>query len=197
MLLDGAISAARAAAATDGCADRLRRLFVRNKKMSADTPAVAVAVATLDGSLREDSIPDDAAPVAVAVAVGAPKPSSRQSSFTNKHLAPPVHLHAVHGKGNDCFCNLSHVHTHFDDDIVCCCTQVFEGIDVDKSGFIESGELEAALKKLDLKDTDASAALKTMDANGDGKISLAEWENGLDPSLKEAIVAKVEADGSI
>ena len=36
--------------------------------------------------------------------------------------------------------------------------QVFEGIDVDKSGFIESGELEAALKKLDLKDTDASAA---------------------------------------
>ena len=75
--------------------------------------------------------------------------------------------------------------------------QVFEGIDVDKSGFIESGELEAALKKLDLKDTDASAALKTMDANGDGKISLAEWENGLDPSLKEAIVAKVEADGSI
>ena len=57
--------------------------------MSADTPAVAVAVATLDGSLREHSIPDDAAPVAVAVAVGAPKPSSRQSSFTNKHLAPP------------------------------------------------------------------------------------------------------------
>ena len=175
--------------------------------MSADTPAVAVAVATLDGSLREHSIPDDAAPVAVAVAVGAPKPSSRQSSFTNKHLAPPEPTGPVAvaeafiytpfmAKVMIAFATfLACTHTSMTTLFVA--AQVFEGIDVDKSGFIESGELEAALKKLDLKDTDASAALKTMDANGDGKISLAEWENGLDPSLKEAIVAKVEADGSI
>tara|TARA_B110001452_G_scaffold22322_1_gene17866 strand:- start:1487 stop:1771 length:285 start_codon:yes stop_codon:yes gene_type:complete len=73
------------------------------------------------------------------------------------------------------------------------CRQIFTGLDADHSGFLEIAEVEAALKKLGLKDLDATEAIQGFDKNGDGKVDLTEWEAGMKPEMRAAIEKIVDS----
>lgn len=53
--------------------------------------------------------------------------------------------------------------------------------------------MESALKKLGLKDVDATEAIAGFDKNGDGKVDLTEWEAGMKPEMRAAIEKMVDA----
>jgi glycerol-3-phosphate dehydrogenase len=68
---------------------------------------------------------------------------------------------------------------------------LFQSFDVDKSGFIDFGELKLCMKFLGSpfsSDEDASKAFKEIDTNGDGKISVEEfiewWNNPKNEELR-------------
>ena len=74
---------------------------------------------------------------------------------------------------------------------------MFAGFDADASGYIECDELQLALKRLGLDEKDAKQALASFDTDGDQRISLSEWEAGLDSTMRAAIEAKTNAEGSL
>jgi Ca2+-binding EF-hand superfamily protein len=63
-------------------------------------------------------------------------------------------------------------------------TRVFKEIDTDGSGYVDAGELQAALQKkgLSLSAEQVSVLMKSADENSDGKLSQAEWVHAMGKS---------------
>ena len=62
---------------------------------------------------------------------------------------------------------------------------VFRQLDADGSGAIDLAEMKHALAALGLKKVDAEEALKGFDTDGDGVVSLHEWEKNMHPKTRE------------
>ena len=53
------------------------------------------------------------------------------------------------------------------------------------------------LETLGLAADEAKQAVPAMDADGDGRIQLSEWEQGLDPMIRSVIEAKLNDQGKV
>ena len=68
--------------------------------------------------------------------------------------------------------------------------EAFDKFDVDDSGFIEKGEVESLLNdvyKGEGPPVEAATFLQLFDANGDGKISLEEFEKNMPVPLRKTL----------
>lgn len=137
--------------------------------------AVAVAVGVPQASF------DGSDGVIVAQAVGAAVPQvgrQHSNSVRDDDPAPPVAIAEAF------------IYSPF-------MAKVFEGLDEDSSGFLEIGEVEAALKKCGLDESLAAETMAGCDKDNNSRISLAEWEAGLKPEVRAAIEATASAEGNI
>lgn len=141
--------------------------------MSDAEPTVAIAVAVPQGSVGG---------VVQGTAVGVPVTTRQHSSSLLDAEAEPSTAPVAVAE--------AYVYSPF-------MAKVFTGLDADKSGNLDIAEIEAALTKLGLTDTDAQTALAGFDKNGDGKVDLAEWEAGLSSEMRSAIEAKADNDGGL
>merc|ERR1719487_708650 len=77
--------------------------------------------------------------------------------------------------------------------------KVFKCFDVDEDGFLEMGELKRAFRAMGLQKRSGEklevdeAMFKSFDTNGDGKVSLAEFEANLFDKTRAKIEAKIAA----
>merc|ERR1711977_613861 len=78
--------------------------------------------------------------------------------------------------------------------------KVFKHFDLDEDGFLNMGELKRAFRAIGLKKRDGSKIevdeemFKSFDTNGDGKVSLEEFEANLKPKTRAKIAEKLNAN---
>lgn len=73
--------------------------------------------------------------------------------------------------------------------------KMFARYDLDKNGSIDREELRKMLQDLNLPiDTDALMATFGERSQRDGKITLSDWEKGLDDRMRKAIEAKLDEE---
>ena len=131
--------------------------------------AVAVAQGVAQGEVQS---------VVSGVALGAPVPQAPKASAQGTAISDGASSSA----DSSAAVATAFVYTPF-------LAKVFHDMDVNKNGLVEEDELTAALIKLGFQD---KVTLSSFDTNNDGKIDLSEWEAGLSPELREAIMAKAE-----
>jgi len=73
----------------------------------------------------------------------------------------------------------------------------FRQVDTDMSGALDAGELKRALRAIGLGAEQAEGSMATLDTDGDGKVTLLEFEAGLGPAARRALEAQLNAEGRL